>query len=112
MGQVAVTIGGNNYTLNCRDGEEERLRRLAGYVDKKARDLNQTLGNLPESRMLLMSCMLIADELEEAREGHEDVGSAAGATQTGDEETLQFLKAASDRVARLTQTLQNQALEV
>lgn len=69
MGQVNVQIGGRSYSVACRDGEEERLKRLAAHIDRKAEDLTGALGQMSEPRLLLMSGLLIADELFELREG-------------------------------------------
>ena len=68
MGQISVNINNHNYTLACRDGEEERLIELASFVNQKAESLTQSLGNVGENRLLLMSALLMADELKEAWE--------------------------------------------
>jgi len=93
MGQINVTVGGRNYTLACRDGEEERLSKLAGHINEKSEDLTRLLGQVSESRMLLMSALLVADELFDARDKSTrgsaavDAGAAVGA-----------MSAAADRI--------------
>lgn len=69
MGEIKIEIRGQRYSLACRDGEEKRLGELADYVDSKAKTLIDNLGQVGESRLLLMSALLIADELDECREG-------------------------------------------
>ena len=69
MGQITISVHDQKYTLACRDGEEERLKSLADYVSGKAKTLAANLGQVGESRLLLMSALLIADELSECREG-------------------------------------------
>lgn len=68
MAQVTVHVGGNDYRLACRDGEEPRLEKLGQYLDRKAEDLQQSLGQVSETRLLLMSAILVVDELLELRE--------------------------------------------
>lgn len=68
MAQVTVHVGGNDYRLACRDGEEERLEKLGQYLDRKAEDLQQSLGQVSETRLLLMAAILVVDELLELRE--------------------------------------------
>jgi cell division protein ZapA len=68
MGKVSVNINNHNYTLACRDGEEERLIELASFVSQKAESLTKSLGNVGENRLLLMSALLMADELKESWE--------------------------------------------
>ena len=68
MGEIKIKISGQQYSLACRDGEEKRLGALAEYVNSKAKTLIDNLGQVGESRLLLMSALLIADELDECRE--------------------------------------------
>jgi cell division protein ZapA len=68
MAQINVTVGGHSYALACRDGEEERLKSLAAHINSKAETLRGALGQVSEPRMLLMSALLVTDELFELRE--------------------------------------------
>ncbi|MEM7570205.1 MAG: cell division protein ZapA [Pseudomonadota bacterium] len=68
MAQVVVHVGGHDYRLACRDGEEAQLEKLGQYLDRKAEDLQQSLGQVTETRLLLMSAILVVDELLELRE--------------------------------------------
>ncbi len=69
MGQVSVDIGGRNYLLSCRDGDEAHLKQLAGGIADKAEGLTQSLGPMSEARLLLMAALMVADELHDARNG-------------------------------------------
>ncbi len=66
MGQVAVTINGRSYDVACDDGQEEHLVRLASYIDKKMAELVASVGQIGDTRLLVMSALLLADELSEA----------------------------------------------
>jgi len=68
MAQVTLHVGGHEYKLACRDGEEERLEKLGQYLDLKAKDLQQSLGQVSETRLLLMSAILVTDEMMELRD--------------------------------------------
>lgn len=68
MGQVTVSIFNQRYQLACKDGEEGRLETLAAYIDQKVVGLQQSLGNVGDSRLFLMAALVIADELMEARD--------------------------------------------
>jgi cell division protein ZapA len=67
MPQVTVTINGRNYPIACKDGEEERIGELARYVDDKMRNFAQELGNIGETRLLLLTALVLADELADAQ---------------------------------------------
>jgi cell division protein ZapA len=65
MGQASFKIGGNSYTVACRDGEEAHLLSLAAKVDEKAEDVIRSVGNVSEVRQLLLTAILLADELQD-----------------------------------------------
>lgn len=67
MGQISVKIQNRTYRLNCGDGEEARLQELADHVRAKADQLIEEYGRLGEEHMLLMTAILIADELWDER---------------------------------------------
>jgi cell division protein ZapA len=67
MAQVTVTINGRNYPVACRDGEEERIGELARYIDDKMRGFAEELGNVGETRLFLLTALVLADELGDAQ---------------------------------------------
>jgi cell division protein ZapA len=68
MAQVTVSVNNRAYTIACDDGEEDHLLDLARYVDAQTQGLVKGLGQIGEARLLLMSALLIADQLAEADE--------------------------------------------
>ena len=69
MGQVKVTFNHHEYHLACKNGEEERLRMLAEYVADKAHVLLERMGSVGDNRLLLMTAIMIADELKDISDG-------------------------------------------
>jgi cell division protein ZapA len=69
LGQISIKIRDRTYRLSCGDGEEERLQQLAAHVRSKVEQLNDEFGRIGEGHALLMSAILIADELWDEREG-------------------------------------------
>lgn len=61
MPQVTITIGGRNFEVACQDGEEQFLHNAAGMLDTEAQTLAKHVGRLPESKMLLMAGLMLAD---------------------------------------------------
>jgi len=87
MPLVNVMINGRAYTIACDDGEEAHLKDLAAHVDGKAREVLGSVGQVGETRMLLMAALLIADE-------HHDLVAkvaAGGAAARGSSEDTQKL---------------------
>lgn len=65
MPQVEVAINGRNYEIACDDGEEAHLAQLGEYVDRRVKELITAVGQVGDSRLLVMASLLIADELAE-----------------------------------------------
>jgi cell division protein ZapA len=66
MAQITVTINGRGYQIACDDGQEEHLVKLAAYVDKRVSELTAAMGQIGDTRLLVMACLLIADELSDS----------------------------------------------
>lgn len=68
MGQVVVKVNGREFAVNCADGQESRIRRLAQYVDAKVGEFVKVTGQVGEARLLLLAALVISDELSDANE--------------------------------------------
>ncbi len=68
MAQVSVRINGRSYDVACDDGQEERLISLSQYVDDRVREIAGAVGQIGEQRLLVMTSLLIADELGDLHE--------------------------------------------
>ncbi|VAX08496.1 hypothetical protein MNBD_ALPHA03-943 [hydrothermal vent metagenome] len=69
MANVIVKFNNQDYHLACKNGESERLLKLADYVNGKADKIADVMGSVSDIRLLLMTAILLADELDEARDG-------------------------------------------
>jgi cell division protein ZapA len=65
MPQLAITINGRSYQIACEDGQEKHLSELGAYLDKRIKDLVGSVGQIGDTRLLVMASLLIADELSE-----------------------------------------------
>ncbi len=66
MPTVDITINGRTFTVQCGDNEELRVKRLAHYVDARVREQAAQYGQLGDARLLVLTSLLIADELDDA----------------------------------------------
>lgn len=66
MSQISVTINGRTYDITCDDGQEDHLRHLAEFVDKRVAELVATLGQIGDTRLLVLTSLMVADELNTA----------------------------------------------
>ena len=62
MPEVPIQIGGRTFNVACQEGEEHFLHSAAGFLDNEAKALMDQIGRLPESRMLLMAGLMLADK--------------------------------------------------
>jgi cell division protein ZapA len=63
MPLVNVMVNGKAYSLGCDEGEEDHLKQLAAHVDAKVREALSMVGpSAGESKLMLMSALLMADE--------------------------------------------------
>lgn len=100
MAEVSIKFNNQTYHLACQDGEEDRLARLAEFVDSKADFLKDQMGMVTDSRLLLMTAILIADELDDARDG------TLSAKGPKNERMGQALHKAINRIEDMARTLE------
>lgn len=107
MAQVDIRVNGRDYRITCEDGQEERLQRLAAYFDKYVSQLSADLGQIGDSRLMLLSALTVCDELFEARARAADLETA---TDKLDKDTAgaasRAIEAATKRVNEIAERLQ------
>lgn len=108
MAVIEVSINGRPHQLQVGDGEEARARRLASYVDGIAGKLVQQHGNVGESKLLLLSCLMIADEYADALE---EVKRLRAAAEKGlgvhESEAAAALARVAERLEQLATAVEN-----
>lgn len=62
MPQIELLIGGRSFHLACEEGQEASLQQAAALLDGEAQELIKSTGRLDESRLLLMSGVMLADK--------------------------------------------------
>ena len=62
MANVNVKFNDRDYLLSCDDGQEESLKKLTKFLDKKYNELKDKLGNIGENKLLLITTIQLIDE--------------------------------------------------
>jgi cell division protein ZapA len=62
MANVNIKFNNKDYLLSCDDGQEESLKKLTGFLDKKYSELKDKLGNIGENKLLLITTIQLIDE--------------------------------------------------
>lgn len=79
MPEITIHIGGRDFEVVCKAGEEPFLHSAAALLDVEAQALTGAMGRIPEGRMLLMSGLMLADKTASL----EDQLAAAGRANEG-----------------------------
>ena len=61
MANVNIRFNNKDYLLSCDDGQEENLKELAKHLDSKYNELKKSLGNIGESKLLLITAIQMVD---------------------------------------------------
>ena len=62
MANVNIKFNNKDYLLSCDDGQEESLKSLTKFLDKKYKELQDKLGNIGENKLLLITTIQLIDE--------------------------------------------------
>ena len=73
MKSIKVTILGKQYPLKVEDHEEETMVRICKFVDERFQTYRNQLVKQPESTVMVLAALSIAEELFEARQNSSDM---------------------------------------
>ena len=69
MTELEISIGGRIFLVACNNEEKEKVKEAAALISEEADSIQSQLGRLPESKMLLLSALMIADRLVDVEAG-------------------------------------------
>ena len=67
MANVNIKFNGKEFLLSCDDGQEEHLEELSIYLNEKFSGLKDSLGDIGENKLLLITSIKIMDEYFETK---------------------------------------------
>lgn len=109
MAEVSITLNGRTYRLECGDGEEEHLLALSEQIGDRLNSLQKKFGQVGDDRLLLMTALMIADDLSEAKkklaEAESDHASADDLKKSAESEVADKISAAVERIEVLSVAL-------
>lgn len=68
MAEIKLVINNRTYDMACDDGQEDRIRQLASYVDGKITSIAQAGGSRNENHLLMLTSLVLADEIFDLKE--------------------------------------------
>ena len=133
MPEIEIKIGDRAFVVACEAGEERHLHNAAELLNLEATALRETVGRVPESRMLLMAGLMLSDktigmgwqieelkdriksleqrlESTEARRAETALGQHPGSKADGEAElSMQLLDLVATEMESLANDLENKA---
>ena len=129
MPDIDVSIGGRDYLVGCADGQQDQIRGLAETLDQRVQDLSKALGDIGDSRLLVITGLMLLDEMgdlqkdqvadkpkdqgpdpsiehQETEQIKADLEAKIKALQTREAATAEALEAATARMIRLADQLE------
>ena len=73
MKSIKVSIMGKQYPLKVEDHEEETMIMICKYVDERFQNYRNQLVKQPESTVMVLAALSIAEELFESRQDTSDL---------------------------------------
>jgi len=71
MNSIKIEILGKNYPIKVEEGQEQVMRKIAGFVDKRFRQFKDELKNQPDTTVMTLASLSIAEELFEEQRRNE-----------------------------------------
>ena len=62
---IEIIVNNQIYKISCEEGQEEHIKNLAKFINNELEKLVSSVGQIGEARLLLMTCLIIADKLKD-----------------------------------------------
>lgn len=113
MAEVDIRINGRQFSIACDDGQEQRVMDLANFVDSRVKEMAAAGAGTNESHLLVLTSIVMADELFTARDaatsGHQPAAAPVNGIQITRDDESNIIKAVdqiANRVEAMTGNLQ------
>ena len=110
MANVNVKFNNKDYLLSCDDGQEESLKKLTKFLDKKYMELKDKLGNIGENKLLLITTIQLIDEYFDLKQKVSDQKNKLDSISNKFKEikslAIEYKKDKDSEIKRLTEDLE------
>jgi len=102
MINLELRIGNRPYQIACREGQEAHYEALTRIINEKIATAESALGSMSETRLLMFTTLLLADEINDIRAAGGKLPAAAPVDPTA-------LERVADRIEALAAALEADA---
>ena len=88
MPVLRININGRYYDITCDKNKEKYVLELSKYFDKKVKDLSTKLRNVDHSRLLVLTGILLSEELNNILKNNSKVDNPYGKNYKNEIEEL------------------------
>jgi cell division protein ZapA len=81
VAEVTIYINGRSYDISCDNGQEGRIVDLAAYIDQRLQQVSRSGAAYNDAHLTVLTALVLADELFEAREQINAIPRTPRATQ-------------------------------
>ncbi|MGH1398786.1 MAG: cell division protein ZapA [Alphaproteobacteria bacterium] len=106
MGEVNINISGRNYGISCQDGQEQRVHDLGQYVDARVKEISKAGAAANETHLLVLTTLMLADEIFEQRENPSAVAPQAEPSNTNEAEVAEAINTLATRIDQIAKRIQ------
>lgn len=108
---VDVTLNHRVYPIACDEGQEDRVRHIARYLQQQVKEVRNQAPGATDAHLLVMVCLMLADELTEAQGGKhgkaEGASGNTGGTDDGEAEAMAAMVASlAERIETIARRLE------
>lgn len=82
MAEVNISINGRIHEISCDNGQEGRVVDLASYIDQRLQQIARSGAAYNDAHLLVLTALVLADEIFDTREKLAAATSEAGASKT------------------------------
>lgn len=107
MAQIELRLNNRTYNMACDDGQENRVRDLAAYVNERLTMISKNGGGQSEIQNFMLTTLVLADEIFDMR-ANGSAPSQHAAAQTDQSEELAKARAVIDQMIDKVEALSAQ----
>ena len=111
MANVNIKFNNKDYLLSCDEGQEESLKQLTKFLDKKYSELKDKLGNIGENKLLLITTIQLIDEYfdlkQRVTQQKQKLNNLANKFKEMKDLTIKYKESKDDEIIDLNKKLEN-----
>ena len=88
MPVLRINVNGRYYDITCDKNKEKYVLELSKYFDKKVRDLSVKLKNIDQSRLLVLTGIMLSEELNNIMKDKSKIDNPYGKNYKDEIESL------------------------